>query len=240
MPTFKEIAEELLERVDVLRDSFREKIKKGETENSPMNNGAIAGAVVGGIGAAALGLARFAGPAVLLAGLGVGLGAALIKSITSIKNDVRTTYTVKDVSKLTGIEDWKLRRYISSGKLTAKSGNSSAANPGKAGYTIQKNDLIEFLKTNPKDFKSSEDSVGKEVAEMQFSEESVVDELTSLISEIDNAVMLGELELKLSQLTTENDTENKEYLINQILVRKLTYAKSYCEKTVKSLENGVS
>jgi len=219
MPTTKEIAEDVLERTDRLKEMIQ------ICESGGVNK----------VSAASIGSSAIVGFTASRLGLMTGLGSVVLNIIAGLMNDTKGVYSVRNVSSLTGIVDWKLRRYISSGKLKAKSGNS-CSNPGKAGYVIQKDDLIEFLKENQNDLKKtkeSDDSAGEGAKRKKMTEEAVINDLKSLISEIDNAVSLVNMEIRLNKL---DNAEDREHLTYKILLGKLQYAKTYCVKTLNSLK----
>ena len=223
MPTTKEIAEDVLKRTDRLKEMIQICESGGVNKDFDGFAGLPVGAVAGRLGQI------------------VGLGSVFLNIIAGLKNDTRRFYSVRNVSGLTGIVDWKLRRYISSGKLKAKSGNSYS-NPGKAGYVIQKDDLIEFLEKNQNDLKKtkeSDDSAGEGAKRKKKTEEAVINDLKSLISEIDNAVSLVNKEIRLNLLTNGGNAEDREHLTYEILLGKLQYAKTYCVKTLNSLKKEV-
>ena len=227
MPTTKEIAEDVLKRTDRLKEMIQ------ICESGGVNKDKVSAAIIGSSPSVGFAVSRL--------GLMTGLGSVVLNIIAGLMNDTKGVYSVRNVSSLTGIVDWKLRRYISSGKLKAKSGNS-CSNPGKAGYVIQKDDLIEFLKENQNDLKKtkeSDDSAGEGAKRKKMTEEAVINDLKSLISEIDNAVSLVNMEIRLNQLTNGGNAEDREHLTYEILLGKLQYAKTYCVKTLNSLKKEV-
>lgn len=155
--------------------------------------------------------------------------------IRDIKYSSQENYTTKEISAQTGIEEWKLRKYIASEKLKAESNKSSDGNPGRSGYSISKEDLIYFIKEN-----------STEIAYNQKSYESFVQTISNIIltmekfiARVDPLIELGNLELELAEI---DQTEEKRAIIEKkILLQKLKIEKQFFEEKhkyfVQALQN---
>ena len=161
------------------------------------------------------------------------------KLIKNIQESPQGNYTTKEISAQTGIEEWKLRRYIASQELKAESNKSSDGNPGRSGYSISKNDLIKFIKANKSKIKI------KTKTEMELEKESEIKKSVAInliyhfLAHIDPVIELGNMEIKLTKL--EHPEESKEVIAKEILLQKLKIEKQYFEEQhkyfVQALQN---
>lgn len=155
----------------------------------------------------------------------------LLKTIINfVKEADKDKFTIKDISTYTGIEDWKLRRYIASKDLIAevKDSNSKSNNPGKAGYLITKENLIDFIKNKKEEIKETEgflkaiEQVNKDITEnkKQFIE--------SFLRQVLSTISLGTLEIELDELKEKKGEISREDLLEKkILLQKLIFEKNF-------------
>ena len=154
------------------------------------------------------------------------------KLISNIQKSPQGNYTTKEISAQTGIEEWKLRRYIASQKLKAESNKSSDGNPGRSGYSISKNDLIKFIKENKSKIKTKTERETEKETEIK---KSVARNLIyHFLAHIDPVIELGNMEIKLTKL--EHPEESKEVIAKEILLQKLKIEKQFFEEQKKSVE----
>ena len=184
-------------------------------------------------------------PALLAVGLGglfspiLGFTASVAfgvigKLIQNIQESQHENYTTKEISALTGIEEWKLRRYIASKKLKAESNKSSDGNPGRSGYSISKNDLVEFIEENEREVEQSQkitDSIKKDIL---ANNSEIINFIDTFLARIDPIIELGNLEVKLAKL--EHTEESKEVIAKEILLQNLKSEKLFFEEQKKIVE----
>lgn len=150
--------------------------------------------------------------------------------IEKIQETTQVNYTTKEISAQTGIEEWKLRRYIASQKLKAESNKSSDGNPGRSGYSISKNDLIEFIKANESEIARSK----KTTDSIEKAKSASINFIDPFLARIDPVIELGNLEIKLAKL--EHPEGSKEVLAKEILLQNLKTEKQFFEEQRKYLE----
>jgi hypothetical protein len=168
-------------------------------------------------------------------GLTSSVASAVIgKLIKNIQESPQGNYTTKEISAQTGIEEWKLRRYITSKKLKAESNKSSDGNPGRSGYSISKNNLIEFIQANESEIarsKKTTDSIEKDIS---ANKSEIIDFIDNFLARVDPVIELGNLEIKLTKL--EHPEGSKEVIAKEILLQNLKTEKQYFEEQRKYLE----
>lgn len=141
----------------------------------------------------------------------------------------KRNYNTKEISEKTGLEDWKLRRYIASKKLKADSNKSSDGNPGRSGYSISKENLIDFIQQNTTEISTSKkmtDSFEQYVS-------ANINLIDNFLDRADPTIELGILELKLDKL---NQIDESKILEKEILIQKLKIEKHYFEQLRKNFE----
>lgn len=228
MSNFETKANELLEIADKFRDEIKSKleIEEDELTSETSETSEISPFTVGAIGLAAL------NPMLAIMFFAGSLGVK--KLISDIQKSPQGNYTTKEISAQTGIEEWKLRRYIASQELKAESNKSSDGNPGRSGYSISKNDLIKFIKANKSKIKI------KTKTEMELEKESEIKKSVAInliyhfLAHIDPVIELGNMEIKLTKL--EHPEESKEVIAKEILLQKLKIEKQFFEEQKKSVE----
>lgn len=147
------------------------------------------------------------------------------KLIKDINDSPQHNYTTKDISDKTGIEEWRLRRYIAKKRLKANSNKSSDGNPGRSGYSISKENLIEFIQAN-----ASEISTNKKINKsMEQFKSNIKQSINIFLEHVTPLIVLGELEEKLTQLENPN-IETIEHLKIKILLQKLRMEKKFFEE----------
>lgn len=154
----------------------------------------------------------------------------LLKLTQDINDSPQKKYNTKEISEKTGLEDWKLRRYIVAKKLKADSNKSSDSNPGRYGYSISKEDLIKFIKENESEITQSKkmtDSIEQYIS----ASKSCID---CFLARVDPVIELGNLEIKLAKL--EHPEESKEVIAKEILLQNLKSEKLFFEEQRKYLE----
>lgn len=148
------------------------------------------------------------------------------KLISDIKQNSKRKYSIKEVSNITGIEDWRLRRFILNGKLKANSNNSASKNPGKAGYSVEKSDLIQFLQEQAHLIGVSQTLRTKL---KQYAQEQV-SSIDFFLEQIKSVYKLGELEVQLDEFNSENNQPVDDALLKKkILLQKLIIEKNFFE-----------
>ncbi|MBQ5558922.1 MAG: hypothetical protein IIT46_03980 [Lachnospiraceae bacterium] len=231
MSNFETKANELLE----IADKFRNEIKsKAEVKAKGIMTRASfkAEQPVGLEASVGLGLGLLFSP--ILAIMTFATLGVIGKLIKNIQESPQGNYTTKEISAQTGIEEWKLRRYIASQKLKAESNKSSDGNPGRSGYSISKNNLIEFIKANESEIarsKKTTDSIEKDKSE---SKSEIMKFIDPFLARIDPVIELGNLEIKLAKL--EHPEESKEVIAKEILLQNLKSEKLFFEEQRKYLE----
>ena len=141
----------------------------------------------------------------------------------------KRNYNTKEISEKTGLEDWKLRRYIASKKLKADSNKHSDGNPGRSGYSISKENLIDFIQQNTTEISNSKkmtDSFEQYIS-------ANINLIDNFLDRADPTIELGILELKLDKL---NQIDESKILEKEILIQKLKIEKHYFERLRKNFE----
>ena len=212
-------ANELLEFADNFRKQIQNSVPKDEiiSEYFPLSGACLlataAAPIVGGILAGVSAVFRTILPNVI------------DKLIKDINDSPQYNYTTKDISDKTGIEEWKLRRYIATKRLKANSNKSSDGNPGRSGYSISKENLIEFIQANV-----SEISTNKKINKsMEQFKSNIKQSINFFLEHVTPLIVLGELEEKLTQLENPN-METIEHLKIKILLQKLRMEKKFFEE----------
>ena len=230
MSDFETKANELLE----IADKFRNEIKSKTEINAKgmLACGASSPALLASVGLGLLFSPILAFTA--FAGLGV-----IGKLIQNIQESPQGNYTTKEISAQTGIEEWKLRRFIASQKLKAESNKSSDGNPGRSGYSISKNNLIEFINANKSEIVRSKKTTDSIEKDKSASKSAIINFIDSFLARVDPVIELGNLEIKLTKL--EHPEESKEVIAKEILLQKLKIEKQYFEEQrkyfVQALQN---
>lgn len=152
--------------------------------------------------------------------------------IREIEKSSQENYTTKQISEVTEIPEWKLRKFIAFKELKADSNNSSAENPGRSGYTISKENLIDFFQKNYNKISLSR----KAEEDAQQSLLNIIKIIKKFIARFDSTISLGELELKLTKFDHNNE-ESKEILEKEIMLQKLKIEKMFFEELQESYEN---
>ena len=226
MSDFETKAKELLEIADKFRNEIKSKI---EVNTNCASLACIAPPVPVLLGTSIL---KLFSP---ILGLTSSVASAVIgKLIKNIQESPQGNYTTKEISAQTGIEEWKLRRYITSKKLKAESNKSSDGNPGRSGYSISKNNLIEFIQANESEIarsKKTTDSIEKDIS---ANKSEIIDFIDNFHDRIVPVIELGNLEIKLTKL--EHPEGSKEVIAKEILLQNLKTEKQYFEEQRKYLE----
>ena len=219
MSDFETKANELLE----IADKFRNEIKSKTEINAKgmLACGASSPALLASVGLGLLFSPILAFTA--FAGLGV-----IGKLIQNIQESPQGNYTTKEISAQTGIEEWKLRRYIASQKLKAESNKSSDGNPGRSGYSVSKNNLIKFIKANKSEIKKETEM------KAEIKKSVTINLIDHFLAHIDPVIEVGNMEIKLTKL--EYPEESKEVIAKEILLQKLKIEKQFFEEQKKSVE----
>ena len=232
MSDFETKANELLE----IADKFRNEIKSKAEINAKGMLASVAPVSASGL-LATVGLGVLFSPILALtATVGLGVIGTLIQNI---QKSPQGNYTTKEISAQTGIEEWKLRRYIASQKLKAESNKSSDGNPGRSGYSISKNNLIEFINANKSEIARSKKTTDSIEKDKSASKSAIINFIDSFLARVDPVIELGNLEIKLTKL--EHPEESKEVIAKEILLQKLKIEKQFFEDQrkyfVQALQN---
>ena len=228
MSNFETKANELLEIADKFRDEIKSKLEIEEDEPTSETSetseiseiSEISPFTVGALGLVAL------NPMLAIMLLASSFGVK--KLIRDIQKSPQGNYTTKEISAQTGIEEWKLRRYIASQKLKAESNKSSDGNPGRSGYSVSKNNLIKFIKANKSEIKKETEM------KAEIKKSVTINLIDHFLAHIDPVIELGNMEIKLTKL--EYPEESKEVIAKEILLQKLKIEKQFFEEQKKSVE----
>lgn len=171
--------------------------------------------------------------------LGTEIPAGLIgeriieEQIEIIDKSPQNNYTIKDLSRITGLEDWKIRRVINSDKLKAESKFDEGTNPGRSGYSISKENTIEFLRKNTREILASV-NIHKILIDMfkYRLKPYVAIYIDNFLEQVNPIIELGKLEQKLAEVRKEEEKE----LIIKILLKKLEMEKNFTEELQKNLQ----
>jgi len=131
-------------------------------------------------------------------------------------------YTIKELCSISKLEDWKIRRIINSDKLKAVSKFKEGANPGRSGYSISKENIIEFLREYGQEIFSSDDIIKiyyDQISQIKPNIESFID---NFLEQVNPIIELGKLEQELAEETKDK----KEELTIRILLQKLEIEKN--------------
>ena len=151
----------------------------------------------------------------------------LNKTCEAINGSLKAGYLVKEVSDLTGIEDWKIRRYISNGILSANDEIPPCIN-GKTFLIISKRSLLTFIELRKteiigtKKFKEKIEQIIKERKEF----------ISNFLSQVEILINLGENEIKLDNHNKTNEENTNTVSFLQLL----KLEKEYFTKQKKKLE----
>lgn len=136
----------------------------------------------------------------------------LKKTCEAINGSLKAVYLVKEVSDLTGLEDWKIRRYISNGILSSDRNFPPCIN-GKTLLHISKRSLLTFIglrKTEIIDtqkFKEKVEQIIKERKEF----------ISNFLSQVEILINLGENEIKQENHNKNNEENTKIVRFLQLL-----------------------
>ena len=154
-------------------------------------------------------------------------------TINIVKKYPKDKITLKEVKAITGIEEWKLRRYIASNELTAESNKSSVANPGRSGYFVTKPNLINFIQTKAIEIGTS-DHFKDTINQLKKAQ---IDFVNDFLTKVDSVFSLGKLEIELEELKNKKEECSKELLLQmKILNQKLTMEKNFFQEQKEELE----
>lgn len=143
----------------------------------------------------------------------------LLKMVNESPSD---TFTIQKISELTGLEDWKLRRYIGSELIAERRTNGKdKGNPGRAGYEVTKENLQNFIIQKSEEISNTQAFNSKMLAYRKAQTELITRFLTSVTQILD----IGNLEKQLIK-----DTKSPEYITIQILLKKLVIEKEFFER----------
>lgn len=215
MESFKEIAESLIEESEqFLNPSYNNGTSNSENdEDRKDTSGRNIHSNRGFVGAVMAALKK-------IEPLELDNVALIKNSLISNKQDY---YTTRDVSVLTGIEDWKIRRYISSGKLNTKNSNDNLKNPGKAGYLITKESLLNFIESHPDELSKSKKFENHRIQGLA--------KVESFISRFQITEEIGNYEIEKDKIRNKEETE--ESLEKKILLKKLQLQRIKFEEILK-------
>lgn len=235
-------------------------IQKNNSNNSTILGG-VAGSAIGSvaIGSAIGSIVPFAGPIIggLIGGvIGKALGDDDLKveknfsennsvkrlqaiiplvnlTINIVNKYPKDKITLKEVKAITGIEEWKLRRYIASNELTAESKKSSVANPGRSGYLVTKPNLIDFIQKKAIEIGTS-DHFKDMIIQLKKAQ---IDFVKDFLKKVDAVISLGELEIELDDIKVENKELPKKLLLEKkILKQKLELEKNFFKEQNEELK----
>ena len=155
------------------------------------------------------------------------------EAIEQLDKSPQHNYTIKDLSRITGLEDWKIRRIINSDKLKAESKFDEGTNPGRSGYSISKENTIEFLRKNTREILASV-NIHKILIDMfkYRLKPYVAIYIDNFLEQVNPIIELGKLEQKLAEVRKEEEKE----LIIKILLKKLEMEKNFTEELQKNLQ----
>lgn len=136
----------------------------------------------------------------------------LNKTCEAINGSLKAVYLVKEVSDLTGLEDWKIRRYISNGILRSDANIPPCIN-GKTFLLISKRSLLTFIELRKTEiigtqkFKEKVEQIIKERKEF----------ISNFLSQVEILINLGENEIKQENHNKNNEENTKIVSFLQLL-----------------------
>ena len=131
-------------------------------------------------------------------------------------------YTIKELCSISKLEDWKIRRIINSDKLKAVSKFKEGANPGRSGYSISKENIIEFLREYGQEIFSSDDIIKISYDQLSQIKPNIESFIDNFLEQVNPIIELGKLEQELAEETKDK----KEELTIRILLQKLEIEKN--------------
>lgn len=154
------------------------------------------------------------------------------EAIEQLDKSPQHNYTIKDLSRITGLEDWKIRRIINSDKLKAESKFDAGTNPGRSGYSISKENMIEFMRNYKQEILACVD-IGKVLSNKIFQIKPYLNSfIDDFLEQVNPIIKLGELEQELAEVTKDK----KEELTIKVLLQKLEIEKNFVEELQKKLQ----
>lgn len=135
-------------------------------------------------------------------------------------SDENDGYSVKDISVLTDIPEWTLRRKIRNGELKASVAQDSK-NPGKARFVVLREDLKAFMDKNNNTIADRRDK------EHNYEFRKFYDRFTE---EFDDVIDYGKLEIKRDELdmkaeAVDNLKVQRDIIEKQMMIKRLEIEK---------------
>ena len=197
---FERKAEELIADIREFRKNNRESIFSALDDNANPDSNNLSAATDVFISSAFVGMATAIAPLTIFGSLLGGLASGFVHHLSKqVQINQKTSYSIKEVSELTGFDEWQLRR-MKDDLLPSKDGKSGS-NPGKAGHTVSREKLLAYLQKSPSDLIKNPkmQSLSIEYAERQIAV------IRALVRSSQDTQQLGDMEVEYEEMEAETD-----------------------------------